>query len=114
MVSELRWSDLDREVQFLRRDEGDDGFASDGGGFSAYGDPVRAKRMDVSDGERWRAGEVSSSVMARFRLRWSPFIAEITPKDRLTSEGLDFDIVGLKEIARRQWVEITGTARNDQ
>ena len=114
MVSDLRWSDLDREVQFLRRGAGDDGFTSDAGDFAAHGDPVRARRMDVSDGERWRAGEVASSVMARFRVRWSPFIAGITPKDRLTSEGLEFDIVGLKEIERRKWIEITGSARLDQ
>lgn len=114
MVSDLRWSDLDREVQFLRRAGNDDGFTSDAGNFAVHGGTVRAKRMDVSDGERWRAGEVASSVMARFRVRWSPFIAGITPKDRLTSEGLEFDIVGLKEIERRQWVEVTGSTRLDQ
>ena len=114
MVSELRWSDLDREVQFLRRGAGDDGFTSDAGPFAPHGEPVRAKRLDVSDGERWRAGEVASSIMSRFRVRWSPFTAGITPKDRLTCEGLTFDIVGLKEVKRRQWIEITGSARLDQ
>lgn len=114
MVSDLRWSDLDREVQFLRQGVGDDGFSSEAGEFAAHGDAVRAKRLDVSDGERWRAGEVASSIMARFRLRWSPFIAAITPKDRLSCEGLEFDIVGLKEIERRRWVEVTGSARIDR
>ncbi|MCA0963225.1 head-tail adaptor protein [Salipiger bermudensis] len=114
MVSDLRWSDLDREVQFLRRDGDDDGFTSETGSFEVHGEPVPASRSDVSDGERWRAGEVASSLMSRFRVRWSPFIAGITPKDRLTSEGLTFDIVGLKEVKRRQWIEITGSARLDQ
>ncbi|MCA0923003.1 head-tail adaptor protein [Pseudooceanicola nanhaiensis] len=115
MVSnrDLRWSDLDRQVQFRRRETSDDGFTSAAGDFEDLGAPVRAKRTDVSDAERWRAGEVAASVMARFLVRWSPFTAAITPKDRLTFEGQDFAIIGLKEVARRQWIEITGSARAD-
>ncbi|WP_353474788.1 head-tail adaptor protein [Salipiger sp. H15] len=105
---------LDREVQVLRRVTGDDGFTSELGDFAALGAPVRAKRTDVSDGERWRAGEVAASIMSRFLVRWSPFTAGITPKDRLTCDGLEFDIVGLKEVKRRHWIEITGSARTDQ
>lgn len=109
-----KWSDLDRKVQFRRQQASDDGFTSSAGVFADLGDPVPALRMDVSDAERWRAGEVAASIMTRFRVRWSTFTAGITPKDRLTFEGFEYDIVGRKEIGRRQWIEITGTARVDQ
>ncbi|MHC9236980.1 head-tail adaptor protein [Pseudooceanicola sp. 502str34] len=113
MVSPRRASALQGSIQVRRRTASDDGFTSAAGDFADLGTPVRAERTDLSDAERWRAGEVAASVMARFLVRWSPFTASITPKDRLISEGQDFAIVGLKEVARRQWIEITGSARAD-
>jgi hypothetical protein len=53
-------------------------------------------------------------MMARFTVRWSPFTAGISPKDRLTCEGVEYDITGIKEIGRRVGVEISASARADQ
>ena len=104
----------DRRVQFERYTASDDGFgqAQD---WAAHGSAVPAEKRDVSDAERWRAGEVQAHVTTRFTVRWSPFTAAITPKDRLVCEGLTYDIHGIKEPpgTRRQWVEITASARND-
>jgi SPP1 family predicted phage head-tail adaptor len=82
--------------------------------WSDHGGWVYAKKRDLSDGERWRAGEVQAHVATRFTVRWSPFTAAITPKDRLICEGREYEIVGVKECeGRRQWVEITCAARSD-
>jgi len=104
---------LDRRVQFLRATLADDGFGQVET-FTNHGQPVPAERRDISDGERWRAGEVQAHVTARFRVRWSAFTSGITPKDRLTTEGRTFDIVGIKELDRRRTLEITAAARIDQ
>jgi SPP1 family predicted phage head-tail adaptor len=103
---------LDRRVQFRRANMIDDGL-SKAEAWLDHGSPVWAAKADVSDGERWRAGEVAAHITTRFRVRWSLFMAGITPKDRLTCEGREYDISGLKEIGRREGIEITAAARVD-
>lgn len=113
---------LDRRIQFRRGTLKTDGFGTRLEWNTAdpaadnYGAPVWAEKADISDSERWRAGEVAAHVTTRFKVRYSSFSAGITPKDRLVLGGLTFDIHGLKEPpgTRRQWIEITATARNDQ
>ena len=103
---------LDRRVQFRRKE-----LASDGMGYAEawanYGLPQPANRQDISDGERWRAGEVQAHVTTRFVIRYSAFGASINPGWRLVCEGLEYDIFGVKQQGRKQWLEITAAARND-
>lgn len=103
---------LDRRIQFRRAGIGDDGLSASEA-WADYGSPVWASKADISDGERWRAGEVAAHVTTRFQVRWSLFTAGITPKDRLVCEGRTYDITGIKEIGRRERIEITTAARTD-
>lgn len=103
---------LDRRIQFQRLTLTDDGFASSET-WADHGQPIWASRKDVSDGERYRAGEVAAQITTRFQVRHSIFTQAITPKDRLICEGVEFDIVGKKEIGRRVGYEITAAARAD-
>lgn len=72
-----------------------------------------ASRKDVSDGEKAAAGTVMGTVAARFVVRSSTMTRQIKPKDRLTEGGLVFEIVGIKEVGRRDYLEITAEARRD-
>ena len=104
---------LDRHIQFQRATITDNGL-SQVETFKAHGVPVWARKTDISDGERFRAGEVAANITTRFVVRWSYFTRDMTPKDRLTCEGRTFDISGIKEPeGRRQWLEITAAARAD-
>jgi len=103
---------LDRRVQFLRCTLSDGAFGQDEA-WAAHGVPVPAERRDISDGERWRAGEVQAHVSTRFRVRSSGFARGVTPKDRLICEGRTFEIVGIKELDRLRTLEITAAARID-
>lgn len=105
---------LDRRVQFRRATLSDDGFGQVET-WADHGSPVWASKMDASDAERWRAGEMQASITTRFRVRWSSFTSALTPKDRLVCEGETYDITGIKEVgARRTFLEITAAARADQ
>jgi SPP1 family predicted phage head-tail adaptor len=81
---------------------------------------VWAEKHDISDGEKLRAQEVGSSITTRFRIRWSEALSAMTPKwrvrlkGRTTAQDRDFEVTGLKEINRREGLEITATARTDQ
>jgi SPP1 family predicted phage head-tail adaptor len=106
--------DLDRIVQFRRATIGSGPFGATET-WADHGDPHPASKRDISDAERQRAGEVQAHVTTRFVVRWSAFMAAITPKDRLVCEGRTYEIAGIKEAdGRRQWIELTCAARNDQ
>lgn len=48
----------------------------------------------------------------RFTVRSSPFTCSINPADRLTCEGLEFNIIGIKQTEGRQsFLEFTCKAR---
>jgi SPP1 family predicted phage head-tail adaptor len=104
---------LDRRVQFRRATLADDGYTTAAETWADLGAPVWASKADISDGERWRAGEVQAHITTRFRVRWSTFSAGITPKDRLVCAGVTYDISGIKEVGRRELLEITAAARAD-
>lgn len=68
---------------------------------------VWARRRDISDGERLRGNIESSKIVSRFVIRWHPGIPRT---GAILCDGLRFEIVGIKEIGRRAWLEITASA----
>ncbi len=75
---------------------------------------VWASKRDVSDGERVAAAEVSATITTRFQIRYDGAWADLNPKDRVSFEGRLFDIFGVKELGRREGLEITAAARADE
>lgn len=109
-----RSGSYDRRIQFQRATLLDDGF-SKVDSWANHGTPVFAAFQDVSDSEKWRAGEVQAQITSRFRVRYSAFTAGITPKDRIVFEGREYNITGIKEVAgRKRELEISAVARIDQ
>ena len=74
---------------------------------------IWAARTDVSDGEKAAAGTVMSTVSSRFQVRSSTETRGIRPADTITEGGLDFEIVGIKQLGRRNYLEISAQARLD-
>ncbi|WP_374384547.1 head-tail adaptor protein [Paracoccus yeei] len=74
---------------------------------------VWAGRRDVSDGEKAAAGTVMSTLVSRFTVRSSDATRSIRPADTITEGRLTFDVVGIKELGRRDYLEITAQARLD-
>ena len=103
---------LDRRVQVQNKALVNDGFGS-AETWQDAGLPQAASRKDISDGERWRAGEVQAHVTTRFVVRHSAFTRTVTPGWRLVCEGQAFDIFGVKELDKNRFIEITAAARND-
>ena len=75
---------------------------------------VWASFEPLSDGEQRRALEVGAAMTARFRIRWAVEVRELNPKWRVLFDGLTFDIVGVKEIGRREGWEISAVTRTDR
>lgn len=88
----------------------------------SYNEPVKtwatlatrsASYEPISDGERFRASETAANASARFVIRYSATVADLNPKDRLTYNGDTYEIVHVKELGRREGLEITANARAD-
>lgn len=98
---------LDRRVQFTRAAIIEDGYQERLGQYAPLGSPVWASKRDISDSERFQAGGYGENVQTRFQVRWSSFTSGIQKRDRLICEGREYGIVGIKEIGRREGLEIT-------
>jgi SPP1 family predicted phage head-tail adaptor len=107
----MRAGDLNRRVTVLR------GVLSTGlqrqvGAFEEVA-LLWAAKSDVSDGERLRAGQMGAEITTRFRVRNATTARGITPADRLRCGGRDYDILGIKESDRGDYLELTARARAD-
>lgn len=100
---------LDRRLDVLRAAMVDDGFTNAPGLPTVIGTVWAAKR-DISDGERFKDGAVNAAITTRFQVRYSPFAASIRTSDTLQCEGRAYGIAGIKEIGRREGLEITARA----
>lgn len=106
----MRAGELDRRIGILRATATADAFNAPVETWSEVLQLWAAKR-DVSDGERFRAGAMSAERMTRFQIRWSNAANTITPMDRVKFDGLVYDILAVKELERREGIEITASAR---
>ena len=108
----VRAGELDRRITLQRATVTRDGLNNP---VETWGDyaTVWAKYEPVSDGEKFRAGERASEIGARFMIRYSSQVADVSPKDRILFGGREFAITRVKEIGRRVGLEITVVGRDD-
>ena len=101
---------MDRRITIERASIAKDGFGAEVKTWAGFA-TVWAKSTPVSDGEKWRAGEIGATISHRFKIRWSQKLASLNAKDRLRFDGKVFEIHGVKEIGRRQHFEISASTR---
>lgn len=100
------------QICFQRYPVIDDGLQTTYGAAVNLG-AVWACRRDVSDGERFRAGELATELVARFIVRRTPLTTSITPKDTIL-HGRELQIIGIKTISEGTLIEITTAERSDK
>jgi len=101
---------LDRRIVLKRRKTGTNEFGEPLDEWTMLA-TVWASVIPVSDGERWRAGETLAAKLCRFTIRYSSKVAVLDPRDQIEYDGRTWDIQGVKEMGRRQMIEITAAAR---
>lgn len=72
---------------------------------------VWARKADATAGEAYRAQEVGAEITTRFTVRWSSDTATIDPRDRISFDGREYNIVAVRDIGRQRWREIDAVAR---
>lgn len=109
---ELKSGDLDRRIIVLRGTETTNDFNEPVFTWSTL-ISVWASYSPVSDGERYRAGEIGAHELARFVIRHSVLAKTVNAKDRLSFDGKIWEISGVKTIGRMIGYEITAHTRPD-
>ncbi len=77
---------------------------------------VRAKRVDVSDGEKFAAGGIGGFLTARFIIRSTMLTRTISPYDQIEHEGRIWNLSGVKERdeGRHRFLELTASVGTNQ
>jgi SPP1 family predicted phage head-tail adaptor len=103
---------MDRRITLQRATATDDGFSTAGSLTWSDIAKVWAEVEQIKDGERWRAGAVEATVTHRFRIRYSSAWEDLGAEDRVIYQGREFNISGVKELGRREKMEITASAED--
>lgn len=72
---------------------------------------VMASRYSTSDGERNAGAQVQRVVTDRLVTHYGAALAGVTGADQVEVDGVTFDIVGKKELGRREGLEFSVKAR---
>lgn len=102
---------LDRRITLVRVTE-----VNTGTGLTLVETPLGslwASRADVGDAERVAAGSVQGTVRSSWLVRSSELARGLRPKDRVAERGLQFEILGLREMGRGNLIEITAEGKLD-
>lgn len=111
----MRAGKLDRRIRIERYTTTTNDFGEAVPAWAALA-TVWAEAEQIRDGERFAAGEVAAERTHRFRIRWSGKVDDLTPKDRVVypaEDGRTYNVISVKEIGRREGLEITAAARAD-
>lgn len=109
----IRAGDLDRRVVVQRNGGALDAFGGVAQGWATLL-TLWAMFRPISDGERWQSGRIEARAAARFTLRWSAPASGIRETDRIAHDGGVWAILGIKEVGRREFLEITAERSDGQ
>lgn len=111
----MKKGELNRRIVIMRAEPRDDGTATVPGELHAIGRRW-AKKHDVSDGERLRAGQQAQDLATRFTVVSDSLTRTITGKDVIMLEGVAYQVVATKEGRGRrhnEGIEITCASQPD-
>jgi hypothetical protein len=74
-------------------------------------DRLPAQRIDADGTERWQMQGIAAVTSARFRIRWYPGITPVCVVEDLTDGDRAFDVKAVKELGRREGLELLCAGR---
>lgn len=104
---------LDRRITLLRKSVTTGDFNDEVVTWSPIA-TVWAEKKDISDRERLQARETTAEITTRFRIRWSQVVRYVDPEHRIEYDGRTYEIFSVKEVGRRDGLEITAMARAER
>lgn len=75
---------------------------------------VWAQKIENRGDERFAAKQYVGHAIRTFRFRWSSTVSEISTQHRILFDGRAFDITDVREIGRREGIEIDCYAPSEE
>lgn len=75
---------------------------------------VYARKLENRGQERFTTQQIVGRAMKTFQFRWSATVAEVTTKHRIVFDGRDHDITDVREIGRREGIEVDCFAPSEE
>ena len=74
---------------------------------------VWASLRTIAAGEKLSASEIAAELTSRFTVRWSNKLATVDPRYKLCSRGVTYNILTVRRVGRRMWLELDAVTRAD-
>lgn len=75
---------------------------------------VWAEKIEIDGVERFTVKQIVGHAVKTFRFRWSSTVAAITSEHRLVFDDRDYDITDVREIGRREGLEVDCYAPSEE
>lgn len=106
----MRAGQLDRRITVLRPIVAQSDSGEETRSFAALA-TVAARKIENRGQERFAAQQYVGHAVRTFWIRWSSTVAVINDEYKILFDGRAFDITDVREIGRREGIEIDGYAR---
>lgn len=103
---------LDRRITIRRLGSGQSSSGEPNGTWSDLA-TVWAQKIEARGDERFSTAQPVGSISRSFRFRWSTTVKDVNDKDKIVFDGVEHDIVAVREIGRREGIEVDCTARGE-
>lgn len=109
----MRAGRLDRRITISRRTETVSVSGSVSEGWTAVA-TVWASVKYERGAERFATQQSVGHGAATFTIRWSETVSEVSVLHRIAFDGRDYDVRDVRELGRREGIEIDAIARSEQ
>lgn len=75
---------------------------------------VWAQKIENRGAERFATQQFVGHAIKTFRFRWSSTVAEVTTEHRISFDGRAYDITDVREIGRREGIEVDCYAPSEE
>lgn len=75
---------------------------------------VWAQKVEDRGDERFARQQLVGHAIVTFRIRWSDTVKEVTDEHQIVFDGRSYDITAVREIGRREGVEMDAFALAEQ
>lgn len=75
---------------------------------------VWAEKIENRGDERFAARQIVGHAVRTFRFRWSDTVSEVSTEHRIVFDGRSFDITDVREIGRREGIEVDCYAPSEE
>ncbi|MFS0736936.1 phage head closure protein [Sphingomonas sp. 1P06PA] len=108
----LKSGELDRRLTILKFGTAADSYGDDRPGYTEAA-TVSAKQRPSPGSERFSSAQTGAIAPMVFTVRWSSLTEDISPKDRVRCDGVEYDVRSVSPLGRRVALEIIGDRRAD-